>query len=98
MKILALEKELTGVRSQDFTPRLKREEALKAWEFYQAGIIRELYFRQDRHTVILILECRDVPEATKFLSTLPLVREKLITFEVIPLVPYSGFDRLFTKK
>ena len=98
MKILAVEKEMMGVNPQDFTPEFKKEEALKAWELYQAGIIRELYFRPDLNTAVLLLECRDVSEAEKYLNTLPLAREKLITFEMIPLVPYSGFSRLFAKK
>jgi hypothetical protein len=29
------------------------------------------------------------------LGMLPLVQQGLITFEVIPLVPYPGFSRLF---
>ena len=44
---------------------------------------------------MLILECEDVEEAKGFLNTLPLVREGLITFDVIPLTPYPGFSRLF---
>ena len=31
------------------------------------------------------------------LETLPLVQAGLIRFEVIPLVPYPGFGRLFEK-
>jgi hypothetical protein len=98
MKILAIEKEVAGVRPQDFIGKLKQEESLKVWELYQAGIIREIYFHQNLNTAVLILECHDEQEAEKFLGTLPLVRAKLITFEVVPLVPYSGFNRLFAEK
>jgi len=38
---------------------------------------------------------RDAAEARQVLDTLPLVQEKLITFEVIPLQPYPGLARLF---
>jgi len=41
---------------------------------YQAGIIRELYFRQDAHSAVLILECRDSEEAAAALATLSLVK------------------------
>ena len=34
-------------------------------------------------------------EAKGLLDTLPLVKERVIAFDVIPLVPYSGFSRLF---
>jgi hypothetical protein len=43
----------------------------------------------------LILECRDADEAHQVLSRLPLVRAGLIAFDVIPLIPYPGFSRLF---
>ncbi len=94
MKILALEHEMPGVSAAQFEPHLKPE-AVRAWELYQAGIVRELYFRPDCHTAILVLECAGVAEAQEMLSTLPLVRAGLITFEVIPLVAYPGFARLF---
>jgi hypothetical protein len=97
MKILALEKETPGATAEDFRSHVKAE-AARAWELYQAGVIRELYFRQDRPEAVLVLECADVQEADRMLGTLPLVKAGLITFEVIPLVPYPGFSRLFAEK
>jgi hypothetical protein len=94
MKILALEKEVPGVTEDAFKPYLK-EEAARVWELYQAGTFREMYFRQDESSAVLILECADVEEAKSLLNTLPLVREGLITLDVIPLVPYPGLARLF---
>jgi len=97
MKILALEKEIPNTTSEQYAPHLKAE-AARVWELYQSGHIRETYFRGDRSEAILILECADVEEAHKVLDTLPLVREGLIRFDVIPLVPYPGFERLFGKE
>jgi hypothetical protein len=94
MKILALETEVPGIPDEAFTPHL-RAEAKRAWELYLAGVLRELYFRQDRDAAVLVLECADIPEASEVLGTLPLVREGLIAFELVPLVPYPGFSRLF---
>jgi muconolactone delta-isomerase len=94
MKILALEKELPNVTPEQFAPHLKAE-AARAWELYQAGQVREIYFRADRSEAVLVLECADVEEAKSLLATLPLVQAGLIAFEVIPLVPYPGFERLF---
>ena len=96
MKILALEKEVPGATAEEFGPHAKAE-AVRAWELYQAGVIRELYFRQDRPEAVLVLECADVREADQVLATLPLVKAGLITFEVIPLVAYPGFARLFVE-
>ena len=98
MKFLAIEKEVAGVKPQDFNNKLKQEESLKVWELYQTGIIRELYFRSDLNTAVMVLECQDAQQAKKFLDTLPLIRENLITFEVIPLIPYPGFGRLFSER
>ena len=94
MRILALEVERPGASADAFRPLL-REEARKVWEFYQEDFIREAYFRADQTSAVLVLECRDVDEARKKISELPLVSADLIDFELIPLVPYPGFSRLF---
>jgi hypothetical protein len=44
---------------------------------------------------VLVLECASLEEAHQALASLPLVQEGLIAFEIIPLVPYPGFKRLF---
>ena len=98
MKILAIEKEVLGIADNRFTPPLLKEEAMRAWELHHMGIIRELYFRQDRDEAVLILECKDVEEAQSVLATLPLVQSGLIVFEIIPLIPYDGFARLFSNE
>src|SRR5512139_311619 len=95
MKILAIEHDPPGITDAQFTAELLQAEARRAWELQQAGVIREMYFRADRDEAILVLECADVDEARSALETLPLVRERLIGFEVIPLKAYPGFARLF---
>lgn len=94
MKILAIEKEIARVTADQFQPHLKVE-AAKVWELYQAGVIREPYFRGDRTDAILVLERADAAEANRVLGALLLVKEELITFAIIPLKPYPGFSRLF---
>lgn len=97
MKILAMEIDVPGVTQDEFKPHLKAE-ALKVWELYQSGIIRECHFRKDNSNAVLILECDSVNHARDILSTLPLVKAGLIEFDVIPLMPYSGFSRLFSNE
>ena len=97
MKILAIEKEYEGKIINDFQPHLKTE-AKRVWELYKEGIIREIYFRADHNNAVLVLECANKNEAEEKLSTLPLVRENLIYFEIIELQPYPGFERLFENK
>lgn len=94
MKILAMEVEVANVKPEQFTPHLKAE-AQRVWELYQNGTIRELYFHADRSEAVLILECADAREAQQTLESLPLVRAGLISFHIIPLIPYPGFARLF---
>jgi muconolactone delta-isomerase len=94
MQILAIEKEAPGVTSEDFRPHMKAE-AMRAWELYQSGIFREMYFTRDDHNAVIMMECASVEEAERALATLPLVKAGLISFELMPLVPYPGFARLF---
>jgi hypothetical protein len=96
MKILALEHELPGARAEGFQEYAVAE-ARKVWDLTQQGAIRESYFRADRNEAALVLECGSVSEAAETLSALPFVQNKLITFELIPLRAYPGFERLFAK-
>jgi hypothetical protein len=93
MKILAIEKELPGIKDADYQPFLELE-ARKAWELHQQGLIRELYFTDD-HCAVLILEARDQAHAREIVDQLPLVQQKLIDFELMALNAYPGFARLF---
>ncbi len=97
MKVLAIEKVEKDLPDQLFEPHVKAE-ATRVWELYQAGSIRELYFRSDREEAILVLECTDIHEASKMIKTLPLVKEGLIDFDLIPLRAYPGFERLFASQ
>lgn len=94
MRLLAFEHEVDGINPDAFQPLLKAE-ARQVWELQQTGIVREIYFRQDQSTAVLVLECETVAEAQMVLGSLPLVKAGLITFEIIPLKPYPGFARLF---
>ena len=96
MKILAMEKEIPGPHADEFAQHLKSE-ALRVWSLYQAGVVRELYFRQDRSEAVLVLECISAAEAQQLLDSLPLVQAGLISFDIVPLIPYTGFARLFAQ-
>ena len=93
MKILAIEKEVSGIADADYQPYLEAE-AHKAWELHQQGLIRELYFNDD-HCAVLILEAQDKAHARQIINQLPLVQNKLIDFDLMVLSAYTGFARLF---
>ncbi|MHA2334604.1 MAG: superoxide dismutase [Candidatus Hodarchaeales archaeon] len=94
MKIIAIEKELPNSTPELFKEYSERE-ALEAWNLYQEGFIREMYFRGDKSCAILILESNSLVEAQEMLQRLPFVKRGLNTFDLIPLKPYPGFSRLF---
>ena len=96
MKILALEKEHDGITAEDFA-RYAEDEARHVWRLYQNEIIREIYFRADEKSAVILLECKNMDEAKQLLSEFPFVKNGLIFFEMIPLAPYPGFERLFKK-
>ena len=96
MKIIAVEKELPGITAEQFATYLKAE-AAELWRLYQIGVAREIYFRQDQATAVLVLECASTHEAREILSRLPLVQAGLIEFDLLPLKPYPGFARLFSQ-
>ena len=98
MRILAIERPVPGVTGERFTAELSAAEAHRAWELHQAGTIRELFFRADEPSAVLMLECADAREARHALASLPLVEAGLIDFEVLPLQAYPGFARLFASE
>lgn len=93
MKFLATEQEIAGA---DWTNKqsVLEAEARHVYALYSEGTIREIYFTEE-HDAILILETQSKEECLQILSTFPLVREKLIRFDVKQLLPYTGFQRLF---
>ena len=94
MKILAIEKPVRGTTDKQCAPYLIAE-AAQVWNLYLSGIVREFYFRKGRNEAVLVLECRTTAHAHRVLKSLPLVRKRLIDFDLIPLRAYPGFERLF---
>jgi hypothetical protein len=94
MKILAFEVELPGVNPDDYA-RFSEEEARQVWGLIQEEKIREIYFRRDQNSAVIMLECKDLDEAQGILNTLPFLKNGLIRFDLVPLKPYPGLERLF---
>jgi hypothetical protein len=62
---------------------------------YKSGFVREFYFKADDDIAVLVLEADNNSHANEKLEELPFVNNKIIKFELIPLIPYPGFERLF---
>jgi hypothetical protein len=97
MKWIALETEVPQA-GEVASEAVLQAEARFVWDLYLAGIVREAYFHANRHTAVLVLECKDEVEASDHLSRLPLVSAGHIRFELLPVVPYPGFGRLFSEE
>jgi hypothetical protein len=98
MKILALDKIMPGVQPQkDIYPHM-HEEMVVAWDLHKSGVIREMYFRQDRPGAVLVLECANATEAREVVNKLPLVKKGLVDFDLIPLGFFAPLEALFAHK
>lgn len=95
MKLLALESE-TSPLPVDIRKRVLRAEAEAVWGLVKSGIVREIYFDAETRDAVLVLECADRDEAVNALASLPLAAGGYSRFTVKPLVPYDGFERLFS--
>jgi hypothetical protein len=96
MKVLALGRDTAPADDPRFA-ELRPAEARRAWDLYQADVIREIYFRADRPNGVLVLEVPDLAVAREVIDSLPLVAAGLIDFDLVPLKPYPGFARLFAE-
>ena len=94
MKVLALAHDLVDDDDARFAA-LRPAEARMVWELSQADLLREVYFRADHPSGVLVFEVPDAAAARAAIDRLPLVAAGLIDFELIPLMPYPGFARLF---
>ena len=92
MKILALEKEIEGVK-WDYTEKLLEQEAQHIFQLYLSDCLREIYFTENRNAV-LVMETKDRETAILLLDALPLVKSGKIQFEVLELRPYTGYERI----
>jgi hypothetical protein len=94
MKILCLDRPKPGATMEKYQPHML-DEVRHTWQAYKSGVLRDIYFRQDRPGVAMFLECASVDEALKILADLPLVRAGLLDFEAIPLGPFVNWELLF---
>lgn len=93
MKVLAIEKEIPGVDWTTVSKELLTQEALDVYQLYLSGQIREHYFNEN-NCAVLVLECDSKAQAHELLGKLPLVANNLITFDIMELHPYTGYDRI----
>jgi hypothetical protein len=94
MRILCLDRPLPGATFDKYQPHLK-DEVRHTWAAYKNGIIRDIYFRQDRPGVAVLVECESVEKAKEAFADFPLVQAGLIEIDAIPLGPFLNWEALF---
>jgi hypothetical protein len=96
MQVLAIDKVSEGVTEKMLLPHLPSELAATVG-LYLKEKIRTFYFRKDRPGVVFLLETESLDEAKEILGTLPLVKENLLDFDLIPIGPLAPLGMLFPK-
>ncbi|GLQ91657.1 superoxide dismutase [Dyella acidisoli] len=94
MKLLCLDIPQPGASPEKYQPHM-HDEVRHGWKLYTSGIVRDIYFRQDRPGVAIIAEADSIEAARKALSEFPLAKAGIIGWDVIPLGPFTGWQLLF---
>ncbi len=95
MKILCLDVPKPGATFEKYQPHLL-DEVRHSWASYKSGLVREIYFRQDRPGVAIMMEAASVDEAKKACAEFPLAKAGLLDFEAIPLGAFVNWELLFS--
>ena len=72
---------------------LLSEESLCLHELWKKGIVRQMWLTEQNQSVLLF-ECGNRIEVQSIMESLPLVKQRLITYVITKLVMYSPFDRI----
>ena len=96
MRILCLDVHQPGACMEAYAPHV-RAEIDHAWALYKGGMIRDIYYRQDRPGVAIVAEAESVEAAKAALAECPFAMVGLIDWEVIPLGPFVNWEMLFAK-
>jgi hypothetical protein len=94
VKLLCLDIPQPGASMDQYLPHLLGE-ARHGWQLYKSGIVRDIYFRQDRPGVAIIAEAESIEAARAALAEFPLAKAGLIDWDVIPLGPFLNWEMLF---
>ncbi|MGI0524128.1 muconolactone Delta-isomerase family protein [Rhizobium giardinii] len=93
MQFLVISRRLTEKFSDaEFEPIVPLEGA-RARYLHSIGFTRQIWHRADQPGACQVVEAESLDEAKGHLSTLPLAGAGMIEFEIIPLIPYAGFNR-----
>ena len=97
VQFLALLKTKPDTPREKIGPLLKPE-AAKVWEMLAAGVLRSIHYINGSQSPVgaaLLFEVNDRVAVEAHVKQLPLVEHGLLSVEVLPLSPFTGFATLF---
>jgi hypothetical protein len=94
MQFLAILKVKPDTPREKLGPLMKPE-AAHVWEMTTTGMLRSIHYIKGPVGAVLMLESVDEQEAEKHVKQLPMVEQGLLSVEILPLTPFTGFAALF---
>ena len=94
MKLLCLDIPQPNATMEQYQPYITAE-VQHGWNLYKNGIVRDIYFRQDRPGVAIIAEAESIEAARAALMEFPLAKAGFINWDIIPLGPFLNWEILF---
>lgn len=96
MKVLVTLQPIEGTKPEDLRAYVVEENKV-VWELYKTDAIREMYLRGDGRGAIFVLESASEAAAKEAFSQLPMIRDRLLRAEFIPLNPFTQLEFAFAK-
>ncbi len=75
---------------------LDKEESLAVWQNYQTGLFSQMFDRENKvGGAAIILRADNIDDARAIVNELPLIKNKLIDYDLIPVHHFFPFEALF---
>ena len=71
-------------------------EGQSVWALYKSSVVRGMWSRTDSPGALLLLEVAGRAAARDAMTSLPMVRDGLVEFQLIELAPFLGLEYLFS--
>lgn len=92
-KIFGLARPSPTVTWADMLP-VMQQEAATVWSLYERGIARDAWLRTDALGAVYVLESTP-DEAEQLLAAQPMAQHGLVSFEIVPVGPFTPLSMLF---
>jgi hypothetical protein len=96
MQFLILARVAQGISMEQVLPHVKAE-AEAVWQHYSMEIVRSIYYIADMSGAVLFCEAPDLAAMQAIIAQFPMAKAGALTFEILPLKPYTGLEALFAK-